>query len=317
MTLHHPQLTACQICPQNCGVNRFERTGFCASGNRLKVNCAQLHHGEEPVLSGSGGSGTIFLSHCNLRCVYCQNHQISHLGWGREISETDCADMMLRLQSEGAHNINLVSPTQYTPQLIETIKIARERGLNIPVVWNSNAYEHPAVLKQLTGLVEIYLPDFKYALSHNGQMYSLASDYPRIALEAVREMFAQVGELEVDASGMARRGVLVRHLVLPNGISGTLELLQILRENFGAGLSLSLMSQYYPTSGAKNHPELARSLYSEEYLESVDLAQKLGFREIFIQDLNPSPDWTPIFSEDDAQQELSINHFHGRTHDAR
>lgn len=316
MTLHHPQLTACQVCPQNCGVNRFERTGFCRAGNRLKVNCAQLHHGEEPVLSGSGGSGTIFLSHCNLRCVYCQNQQISHLGWGREISEVDCAHTMLRLQSEGAHNINLVSPTQYTPHLIETIKIARERGLYVPVVWNSNAYEHPAILEQLSGLVDIYLPDFKYAHSNNGQKYSQARDYPRIALEAVREMFGQVGHLEVDESGLARRGVLVRHLVLPNGISGTRDVLQMLHENFGAGLSLSLMSQYFPTAGAKNHPELARSLHNEEYLESVDLAQKLGFGEIFIQELNPSPDWTPIFSDDDAQPEFSINHFHGRTHDA-
>lgn len=316
MNFKYSELLACQVCPQDCRVNRYEGTGFCGAGANLRVNSVDLHHGEEPVLSGSGGSGTIFFSHCNLRCVFCQNHQISHLGRGKGLSEQECARMMLRLQEAGAHNINLVSPTHYTPQLAESIQLARSEGLNIPIVWNSNAYEDPATLKTLNGLVDIYLPDFKYAHSAYSLKYSRAKDYPAVALAAIGEMLAQAGKLIISDSGLATRGVLIRHLVLPNRISGTKEILYRLHENFGIGITLSLMSQYYPAADAHKYPELSRSLRPEEYQEALDLAQSLGFSQIYAQELNPSSDWTPIFPDHASKSEFTINHFHGRKQNA-
>ncbi len=316
MSSKYSELLACQVCPQDCRVNRYEGTGFCGAGAKLRVNSVHLHHGEVPVLSGSGGSGTIFLSHCNLRCVFCQNHQLSHLGQGNEVSERECVQMMIRLQEAGAHNINLVSPTHYTPQLAKTIKLARSEGLSIPVVWNSNAYEDPTSLKTLNGLVDIYLPDFKYAHSAYGLKYSRAKNYPAIALAAIREMFAQTGKLIISESGLATRGVLIRHLVLPNRLSGTKEILYRLRENFGTGVSLSLMAQYYPAADAHKYPELSRGLQAEEYQEALNLAQNLGFAEIYSQELDPSPDWTPVFSAQESTSEATITHFNGRKHNA-
>ncbi len=318
MNRNYPELRSCHICPQNCGVDRYEARGFCGAATLLRVNSAHLHHGEEPVLSGSGGSGTIFLSHCNLRCVYCQNHEISHQGWGREISEEDCAKLMLKLQKAGAHNINLVSPSQYTPQLAVTIKLARAGGLKVPVVWNSNAHEKPETLKTLAGLVDIYMPDFKYAHSAYAWKYSQARDYPQVALQAIREMFSQVGVLTVSETGLAERGVLLRHLVLPNRLSGTRELLYRLHENFGPGISLSLMAQYYPAGESGAHPELARGLKPEEYSEAVELALDLGFTHVLTQELKPSPDWTPVFAaEPSAGPDDTITDFHGRNHHVR
>ncbi len=317
MNQAHSELLNCHVCPQNCGSDRSRSAGFCGAGTSLRVNSVHLHHGEEPVLSGSGGSGTIFFAHCNLRCVYCQNHQISHLGWGTDTSETECALLMLKLQEAGAHNINLVSPTHYSPQLAASIRIARGEGLTLPVVWNSNAYEHPATLNKLAGLVDVYLPDFKYAHAAYGLKYSRAKDYPAIALDAITEMFSQVGELDLSASGLARRGVLVRHLVLPNRLSGTREALYQLSDNFGGRLSLSLMAQYYPTAAAHGYPELDRGLQPEEYQEALELAQELGFARIFAQELNPSPDWTPVFAKSQTIQDVSVLHFHGRNQHAQ
>jgi len=314
MKLSHPELLECRICPQNCGVNRRETTGFCGAGVSLRVNGAHLHHGEEPVLSGTGGSGTIFFSHCNLCCVYCQNHQISHLGWGREISEQDCAHMMLSLQEAGAHNVNLVSPTQFTPQLAATLRLARAQGLSVPVVWNSNAYEKPDTLKTLSGLVDIYLPDLKYAHPAYASKYSQALDYPALALKAVQEMHAQVGRLEISAAGLALRGLLVRHLVLPNRLAGTRDLLYRLRETLGEGVCLSLMAQYYPTAAARKYSELARGLRPEEYAEALEVALNLGYAEVYAQELDPSPNWTPTFSSEATEN--PITHFNGRKHDA-
>lgn len=317
MISSHPELLHCRVCPQNCGVNRYEATGFCGAGASIKVNSAHLHHGEEPVLSGTGGSGTIFLSYCNLRCVFCQNHQISHLGWGSEISEEDCAGMMLRLQEAGAHNVNLVSPTQYTPQLATAIKLARAGGLSIPVVWNSNAYETVESLQTLAGLVDIYLPDLKYAHPAYSLTYSQARDYPAISLKAVQVMQSQVGKFVISNSGLALRGLLVRHLVLPNRLAGTRDLLYTLRETLGEGVSLSLMAQYYPTAAAQNIPELARGLHPEEYAEALDLAMNLGFTDVYAQELDPSPDWTPAFSPEKSGPDEPITHFHGKTHNAK
>jgi putative pyruvate formate lyase activating enzyme len=312
MSTHYKELENCAVCPQNCGVNRYDSTGFCGAGSSIKLNLAQLHHGEEPVLSGTRGSGTIFFSHCNLRCVFCQNYPISHNGWGEERSEEDCASLMILLEQSGAHNINLVSPTQYTPQLIKVISIAREWGLDIPIVWNSNAYEHVHTLQKLEGLVDVYLPDFKYAHGVYSKKYSFAANYPEIAINAIREMYRQVGNLKNGKDGLARKGLLVRHLVLPNKLSGTREALNMLYDSFGADLSLSLMAQYYPAGEADNYPELQRNLSEEEYEEVLEIAENLGFYVVYVQDLQPSPEWTPDFQPsaiNEAQEDL---HFRGR-----
>ena len=312
MNLQYPQLINCQVCPQNCGVNRYETTGYCKAGFNLKINLAQLHHGEEPVFSGSNGSGTIFFSYCNLRCVFCQNYSISHLGWGTYYNEEDCAQIMLKLQEAGAHNINLVSPTQYTPQLVKTITIARENGLSIPVLWNSNGYENVSTLQSLSGLVDIYLPDFKYAHSFYSKKYSSAKDYPEIAIRALEEMFRQVGHLQLDSEGIAKKGILVRHLVLPNHLSGTKKVLYILYEHFGTELALSLMAQYYPTGKANEFPELNRSLKKEEYEEAVETAEALGFKNLYLQKIYSSPEWTPDFQPHNEVFNERNLHFQGK-----
>lgn len=312
MSRIYQALERCEVCPQNCRVNRYRETGFCGADHRLKINLAHLHHGEEPVLSGSRGSGTIFFSHCNLRCVYCQNHRISHQGWGTYYSEEECAGMMLELQAAGGHNVNLVSPTHYTPQLAETIRIAKGRGLRIPVVWNSNAYENVSSLRSLKGLVDIYLPDFKYADAVCGSKYSQAGGYPDIALKALREMHAQVGELEVSPGGIARRGVLIRHLVLPNRISGTTGILRTLRDAFGTEVSVSLMAQYYPAGEAAEFPELDRGLLPREYQAALDQVEKLGLNNVFTQELNISPEWTPDFAAQGQGLNQEDPHFRGK-----
>ncbi len=312
MNLQYPQLINCQVCPQNCRVNRYETTGFCKADYRLKINLAQLHHGEEPVFSGTNGSGTIFFSYCNLRCVFCQNYPISHLGWGTYYNEEECAQIMLKLQEAGAHNINLVSPTQYTPQLVQTIKIARENGLSIPILWNSNAYENISTLQSLAGLVDIYLPDFKYAHSFYSKKYSTAKDYPEIAIIALEEMFRQVGHLQLDSEGIAQKGILVRHLVLPNHLSSTKQVLYILYEHFGPELALSLMAQYYPAGRANEFPELNRSLKREEYEEAVETAEALGFKNLYLQKFYSSPEWTPDFQPHNEVFDEKKLHFQGK-----
>ncbi len=241
-----PELYHCQICPRKCRINRYETTGYCGAGAKLKINLAQLHHGEEPVLSGAGGSGTIFLSYCNLKCVFCQNYQISCQGWGEEYSIESCARLMLQLQEQGAHNINLVTPSHYSLQLGEAIRAAKHGGLNIPIVWNSNAYEDPELLKQLAGLVDIYLPDLKFAHPVYSKKYSHAADYTQYAKLAIKEMFFQVGNLHVSNNGVAQGGLLIRHLVLPKGLAGTRELLHWIADELGTDVQLSLMAQYYP-----------------------------------------------------------------------
>lgn len=301
MTQPYPELGACRVCPQLCGTDRSRSVGFCGAGASLRINLAQLHHGEEPVISGTRGSGTVFFSHCNLRCKFCQNHSISHLGWGSDHSEEECAKLMLELAAAGAHNINLVSPTQFTPQLITAIKLARAEGLDIPIVWNSNAYERVETLRQLAGLVDIYLPDYKYGQAIYGWKYSSARDYPSIALAAIKEMRRQVGDLCLDDAGIAQTGLLVRHLVLPNGISGSRAALYALRDELGPELTLSLMAQYYPTAGVAGYPELGRGISQREYQDALDSSQELGFSQVFIQEQGCSPDWTPRFNSADRE----------------
>ncbi|MBW6513345.1 MAG: radical SAM protein [Candidatus Syntrophosphaera sp.] len=316
MSREYSELKDCRVCPQACGVDRYRETGFCGAGHRLKVNLVQLHHGEEPVLSGTRGSGTIFLSHCNLHCVFCQNHTISQGGWGNHITEEDCAETMLELQTAGAHNVNLVSPTHFTPQLAEAIRIAKAKGLAIPIVWNSNAYESVPSLQSLAGLVDIYLPDFKYAHAAYALKYSSARDYPEVALLALKEMYAQVGDLETDADGNATKGVLIRHLVLPNGLAGTRAALNLLFDNYGTNVSLSLMAQYYPAARAANYPELDRGLRPDEYQQALDQASNLSFKRVFTQQLSCSSEWTPDFTPPGEPSSPTTVNFRGKQNHA-
>lgn len=294
---HFPELEQCRVCPQECGVNRYRKVGYCNSSAEVSVNLYQLHHGEEPVISGSRGSGTIFFSHCNLRCVYCQNYSISQLGWGNETSADNLVSIMLELQNKGAHNVNLVSPSHYTPQIRNALIVAKQAGLGIPVLWNSNAYEKQEVLASLDDLVDIWLPDFKYAHPFYAEKYSGGRDYPKIALTAIEEMVKQAGFLHTNDDGLAEKGVLVRHLVLPHLLSGSCDVLRMLFDVFGPDLPLSLMAQYYPAGNAENYPELTRGISPDEYNKVLDCAMGLGFRRVFIQELSSDNTWTPHFRD--------------------
>lgn len=301
MTLF-PALLECQVCPHNCGVNRYEQPGFCGAGAGIAINLAQLHYGEEPPISGSAGSGTIFFSHCNLKCVFCQNYTISREGFGSIYSEAELVRMMLDLQQRGAHNINLVSPTHYSPQLRSAIIAAKQGGLKVPIVWNSNAYEKPEVLAELEGLVDIWLPDYKYYHGIYAQKYSNAKDYPQVAFAAIREMYRLCGPLQVDAAGIATKGVLLRMLVLPNGLSSTSFSLRKFADEMGSDLPLSLMAQYYPAGKASEYTELNRGINAAEYQKVLDTASELGFSSIYVQELSCSDLWTPRFIRDSFLQ---------------
>lgn len=293
----YKELTDCRICPRDCGVNRYNTLGFCQAEAEVRVNLHQLHFGEEPVLSGTRGSGTIFFSHCNLRCVFCQNHTISDLGWGEIRSQKEIVRMMLKLQDKGAHNINLVTPAHYSIQLADILHKAKAEGLSIPIVWNTNAYERVETLKRLEGLVDIYLPDLKYADLDFSLRYSQAADYPETARAAILEMFRQVGQLECDTSGIARKGLLIRLLVLPNRIAGITDSLQWICDNLGNAVAISLMAQYYPAWQAERYAEINRGITQNEYQEVLETMERLGFENGFIQELTCSSEWTPEFKE--------------------
>ena len=289
------QLRNCRMCPRNCGVNRYLATGYCRSGALLKINTWQKHFGEEPYISGTKGSGTIFFSGCNLSCVFCQNYLISQLDHGKEYTIAQTVDIMLELQAEGVHNINLVTPTHFSIQLIKALQLARKKGLTIPVVWNTNSYEKVEVLQKLEGLVNIYLADFKYASNATAEKLSQAKDYFSIATKAISEMYRQVGHIKLNKDGIAIKGLAIRMLVLPENANGTEKLLKWLADNIGNDVSLSLMSQYYPAWQADKYPETARSLSYSEYELAMELAEKYGFENCLIQELTPSADWTPDF----------------------
>ena len=297
-------LSPCRICPRECGVDRAAgEVGACRAGMAATVSSIGKHFGEEPPISGSRGSGTIFFTRCNLSCVFCQNHQISQPG-GREpglpYSPEELAEQMMALERAGAHNINFVSPTQWTPQAAKAIVLSREAGLTIPIVWNSNGYERVETIRLLEGLVEIYMPDFKYGQDDSAVRLSNAPRYPEIAAAAIREMFRQVGELTFDESGVAQRGVIVRHLVLPNGLAGTRSVLCSLATEVSPNVFVSLMSQYYPTHRAREFRELRRSVRRSEYAEALRALEEFGLSRGWSQDYREAPlRFRPDF-EDDA-----------------
>jgi putative pyruvate formate lyase activating enzyme len=277
-----PLERACTLCPRNCGVDRTAgRTGICGAGARASVSHGLLHHGEEPVLSGTAGSGTVFFSGCNLKCLFCQNYQISWLLEGEPADDEELAALMLDLQRRGAHNINLVSPTHVVLPILRALRIALSSDLEIPLVWNSNGYENAEVVQALDGIVDIYLPDLEYRSADISRRYSGAADYFERASEALREMSVQQPVLEIGPDGTARRGLLVRHLVLPGHVEDSLDVLRWLRSSLSPFVGLSLMSQYHPCHEAP--PELRRSLTPEEYAPAAALAVELGFERLFLQ----------------------------------
>lgn len=274
-------LGSCEICPRHCQVNRLAgEVGKCVTGARAVVSSYSPHFGEEAPLVGSHGSGTIFFTNCNLRCVFCQNYSISQLGEGREVTKEEMAAMMLALQRRGCHNINLVSPTHVVPQILEALEIAIARGLSIPLVYNSGGYDSVETLRLLDGIVDIYMPDMKYSDDEVAQQYSGIESYPSVNRAAVKEMYRQVGDLQIDEQGVATRGLLVRHLVLPHGLAGTRETVRFLAEEISLNTYLNVMAQYHPCHKASQFPLLSRSITKEEFLEAVDLARQQGLQRL-------------------------------------
>jgi len=272
-------LESCQLCPRKCQVDRLKgQKGICQTGSNLRVASYHPHFGEEKVLVGSHGSGTIFLSYCSLRCFYCQNYEISHLGVGREYSEAEVAQMMLDLQAQGCHNINFVTPTHFAPQLVKSVKIAAERGLSLPIVWNCGGYENLEVIKLLEGIVDIYMPDMKYGDNEPGKKYSNPPipDYWDKNRQVLREMHRQVGDLKFNEKGIARRGLLIRHLVLPNDIARSENILKFIAKEISENTYVNIMAQYYPIGQALKFPELSRSITEKEFLKVIQIAEKLG-----------------------------------------
>jgi putative pyruvate formate lyase activating enzyme len=276
------RLEACDICPRRCGVNRLEsaRGGVCRTGVRAQVSSYNPHFGEESPLVGTGGSGTIFFAWCNLKCQYCQNSDISQLGQGHEVEAEELARMMLRLQAMGCHNINFVSPTHVVPQILAAVLIAARTGLRVPLVYNTGGYDSLETLRLLDGVFDMYMPDMKYSDEATARRLSKVEDYPAINRAAVAEMHRQVGDLLVDEHGIARRGLLVRHLVLPAGLAGTAEIVRFLAEEVSADTYLNIMDQYRPSYRANQFPELRRGISSTEYTEAVRLARDAGLQRL-------------------------------------
>lgn len=272
------RLESCHICAHGCGVNRREspKGAVCRTGERAVVSSYAPHFGEEAPLVGRGGSGTIFFSWCNLKCQYCQNYEISQLGHGQKVDPEELAAMMLRLQQMGCHNINFVSPSHVVPQILAGLLIAAEAGLRLPLVYNTGGYDSLETLALLDGVIDIYMPDMKYADEAVGRRYSKASNYPAVNQAAVKEMHRQVGDLALDERGVARRGLLVRHLVLPDGLAGSGEIVRFLAEEISPQTYLNVMDQYRPCYRAGDLAPLDRRITRQEYNEAVQMARDAG-----------------------------------------
>jgi len=270
-------LSSCTVCPQTCRVNRLEgEIGECRIGSRARVSSYGPHHGEESPLRGWKGSGTIFFSGCNLHCQYCQNASISQSGGGREASPEQLAGMMLSLQERGCHNINFVSPTHVGPQIMEAVFVAAKQGLTLPLVYNTGGYDSIQMLGLFSGIVDIYMPDMKYADPQVGETYSRVEGYPTVNQRAVKEMHRQVGDLVLDEQGIAVKGLLIRHLILPHQLAGSAQILKFIAEEISRNTYLNLMDQYRPSYRAHRYPELNRRLTRKEFTEVEKLAYELG-----------------------------------------
>jgi len=270
-------LEECRVCPRRCGVNRLAgESGECHVTNQVVVSSYGPHFGEESPLVGRHGSGTIFFTYCNLHCAFCQNYDISQLGEGSPVSREELAGMMLSLQAKGCHNINLVSPTHVVPYILDALELAVSKGLYLPLVYNSGGYDSLETLKLLDGIVDIYMPDMKYSDEKIAEELSGIKGYPLVNKAAVREMHRQVGDLQIDEQGIAQRGLLVRHLVLPNRLAGTKEVVSFLAQEVSANTYLNIMAQYHPCYKAFDMPSLARPISGQEFQEAIALAHQQG-----------------------------------------
>ena len=280
------ELKQCKICPHNCNVNRLNgKIWRCKCADKIKIALASVHNYEEPCISGINGSGTIFFSNCNMNCIYCQNYEISQLGKGKEISIKELADIFINQQEKGVNNINLVTPTMYAFQIIEAIKLAKKNGLIIPIIYNTNGYEKIETLKALQGYIDVYLPDLKYYSNKLSIKYSKVNNYFSVATEAIKEMYRQVGTPKFNEDGIMQRGIIIRHLVLPNHIQNSKNILKWIKENMPQDVYVSIMAQYFPTYKAKEDELLNRKLTKKEYKEIENFLYTLDLKNGYIQEL--------------------------------
>ena len=290
------ELEKCEICPHNCKVNRVQgQIGRCKCNDKIKIALVSTHEYEEPCISGKNGSGTVFFSNCNLNCMYCQNYEISQLGKGREITIEELADIFIKQQEKGVNNINLVTPTMYAYQIIEAIKIARKNGLNLPIIYNTNGYERVETIKALDGYIDVYLPDLKYYSDTLSKKYSNVDKYFEVATKAIKEMYSQVGQATFNEKGIIQKGVIIRHLILPNHLQNTKHILKWIKENLG-DIYVSIMAQYFPTYKAKGDSLIGRKLTKKEYKEIENFLYTLELQNGYIQELGEHeeeyvPEW--------------------------
>ncbi len=299
MKFNLKELEKCNLCPRRCNVNRLNgEIGYCKAGNKVKIAKACLHYFEEPCLSDEDGAGTIFFTGCNLSCKFCQNYKISQNDLGREIDVEELASIMLKLQDEGANNIDLVTGFMYIPQIIEAIKLAKKEGLTIPIVYNSSGYELVESLKLLEGFIDIYLPDFKYYYDELARNLSNAENYFKIAKSAIKEMMRQIPYEEYDENGIMKKGVIIRHLVLPNHIQNSKQILKWIKKNLKEDVKLSIMAQYFPTYKAIEEGDINRKLTSEEFNDIENFVYNLNFKNGYIQYLEENEEqYVPNFEE--------------------
>lgn len=279
------ELECCTICPHKCKINRTKNPGRCKSTDKIKIALYSIHNFEEPCISGEKGSGTIFFSNCNMNCVFCQNYEISQLGRGKEITIEELANVMIKQQERNVQNINLVTPTSYALHIVEAIKIARKKGLEIPIVYNTNGYESVETLKLLEGYVDIYLPDLKYYYDDLAKKYSKVDNYFEIVTKAIQEMYRQVGTPVLDENGVMKKGLMIRHLILPNEVQNSKKVLKWIKENIDSNVYVSIMAQYFPTYKAKEIPEIARKITKEEYEKVENYLYELDLENGYIQEL--------------------------------
>lgn len=273
----------CNLCPRNCNINREKEHGYCHANNKLKIARAALHYYEEPCISGTNGSGAIFFTYCNLKCIFCQNYEISTKNIGKEISIEKLSDICLNLQKEGANNINLVTPTHYIPLIKKALLKAKNKGLTIPIIYNTSGYEKVSSLKLLEGLIDIYIPDLKYKSEILGKKYSNAPDYFDITTKAIKEMYRQVGKPKFSKEGIMQKGLIVRHLAIPENEKDSKEILSYLHNTYKNNIYISLMNQYTPIKKTK-YNELNRKLSKKEYYNLIDYAISLGIENCFVQE---------------------------------
>lgn len=291
-------LESCRLCPRNCGVNRLnDKTGYCGAGKNIRVARAALHYWEEPCISADIGSGTVFFSYCTLKCVFCQNYNISQCSFGKEITIDRLAEIFLELQEKGALNINLVTPTHYVPQIIEALKIAKKKGLKLPIIYNSSGYEKVETIKLLKGYIDVYLPDMKYFNTKYSAKYSKAKDYFLYAKEAIDEMINQVGEVEFNKNGIIKKGVIIRHLMLPGLLFDSKKIIDYIHSTYGNKVYISIMNQYTPLEHVKIYPELNKPLNQKHYEALIDYAVSIGVENGFIQEEGTDKEsFIPLFN---------------------